>query len=233
MWREVRNLLPRESIAYFGDGLNCPYGDRPKEEIVELTLNGVQFLVDGGAKLVVVACNTATAAAIDAVRERFAGVPIVGMLPAVKPAAAATRTGKIAVLATESSLRSEGLAAYINEFARDVEVISAAGTGFVELVEQGGDARIVADVIEPLLKKGVDKIVLGCTHYPFLREEIERVIGGRDVEVIDPSAAVARRVGQLLAEGGLLSDGPARYEFHTLGGEDYLEKIKRIANDGK
>ncbi len=233
VWRAVRELLPGESIIYFGDGANCPYGNKSREEIERLTLDGVGFLVEKGAKLVVVACNTATAAAIDAVRERFAQVPVVGVLPAVKPAAATTKTGVIAVLATESLLAGEGLKRYVEEFARGVEVIAAVGEGFVEIVEDGREDsdetfRKVREVVEPLIERGADKIVLGCTHYPFLRGIIEGAIGSRDVEVIDPSSAVARRVEQLLNENGLLAgaEHEAEYEFYTLGGDEYLEKIR-------
>lgn len=231
VWREVRRALPGESLIYFGDGANCPYGGRTREEITRFTTDAVEWLVGRGAKLVVVACNTATAAAIDAVRSRF-DIPIVGMLPAVKPAAAETQTGVVAVLATDSSIRGEGLKRYIDEFAAEVEVVTAAGEGFVELVEQGREdspeaLERVRGVVEPLIARGVDRLVLGCTHYPFLNDAIRRVVGDREVAIIDPSEAIARRVAQLLAENGLAAQpgNVAEYEFHTLAGEEYLKKI--------
>ncbi len=239
VWREVRKALPEESLVYFGDGMNCPYGARTREEIIRLTAEGVEWLVGQGAKLVVVACNTATAAAIDTVRRRF-HIPIVGMLPAVKPAAAATKTGVVAVLATDSSIHGEGLKRYIDEFAAGVEVITAVGDGFVELVEQGRERspeafEAVSKIVEPLIGRGADRLVLGCTHYPFLADTIREVIGGREMEVVDPSEAIARRVVQLLEENNARAEPGhrAEYTFHTLAGEDYQKKMERIVNENK
>ncbi len=235
VWREIRKALPGESLIYFGDGLNCPYGRRQREEIVDFTIGAVEWLVEQGAKLVVVACNTATAAAIDVVRARF-DVPIVGMLPAVKPAAATTRTGVVAVLATDSSLSGEWLRQYIDEFAAGTEVIAAAGEGFVELVEDGLEEspeaiRKVSSVIEPLIERGADRLVLGCTHYPFLAPTIQKVIGSREVGIVDPSPAIARRVVQLLAENDLAAvpGHIPEYKFHTLADGEYLQKIEDLS----
>jgi glutamate racemase len=236
VWRAVKEALPAESLIYFGDGLNCPYGGRTREEIIALTTAALEWLVGQGVKMAVVACNTATAAAIDTVRARFADIPIVGMLPAVKPAAAATKTGVMAVLATDSSVHGDVLRRYIDQFARGVEVIPAVGEGFVELVEQGREGspealEAVREVVEPLIARGADTLVLGCTHYPFLAETIREVIGGREVEIVDPSEAIARRVVQLLDEHGLAAEKghKAEYTFHTFGGEEYKAKIERLA----
>ncbi len=238
VWREVRKALPGESLIYFGDGLNCPYGGRTREEIVDLVTTAVEWLAGQRAKLVVIACNTATAAAIDIVRGRF-DIPIVGMLPAIKPAAASTKTGVVAVLATDSSIHGEGLRRYIDEFAVGVEVITAVGEGFVELVEQGRESseeafEVVRKVVEPLIARGADKLVLGCTHYPFIAQTIRRVIGGREVQIVDPSEAIARRVVQLLDEHGLAAEllHKAQYTFHTLGDEEYLRLIMKKAGLG-
>ncbi|MCL2561597.1 MAG: glutamate racemase [Rikenellaceae bacterium] len=235
IWQQVRAALPCESIVYYGDGANCPYGGRTEDEVTQLTMAGVEFLIEKkGAKLVVIACNTATATAIDAVRARWPGVPIVGMLPAIKPAALSTRTGVVAILGTERSLCSEKLRQYTEEFAAGVEVISAVGTGFVELVERDMEGTpealgAVRAVVEPLVARGADMLVLGCTHYPFLADEIRRVIAGREVEIIDPAPAIARRVAQLLAEHKLAADDShePEYEFYTLAGGEYLQKMKR------
>jgi glutamate racemase len=223
-------------LVYFGDGVNCPYGERTREQIVGFTLEAVGKLVERGAKLVVVACNTATAAAIDAVRERFPDIPIVGTLPAVKPAAAATKTGVVAVLATDRSIASGVLGEYIDKFAQGVEVVTAVGEGFVELVEQGREGspealEAVRRVVEPLIAHGADKLVLGCTHYPFLAEAIREVIGGREVEAVDSSEAVARRVAHLLDEHALAAEKghKAEYAFHTLAGEEYLDRIRHFS----
>lgn len=240
VWREIRKALPREPLIYFGDGLNCPYGGRTTEEVKTLTFNAVEWLLKEGAKMIVLACNTATAAALESLREKFAGVPIVGMVPAVKPAAAATKTGTVAVLATAGALHGGQLERYIRDFAAGVQVVAAEGTGFVELVEAGLEGseqavEAVRTVVEPLIARGADRIVLGCTHYPFLRGALQTVIGGRAVEIVDPAPAIARRAVQLLAEHDLAAPPSATpaYRFHTLAGEEYLRKLQERAMNRK
>ena len=173
VWREVRRALPGESLAYLGDGANCPYGSRPREEVQALADAAVARLVELDCKMVVVACNTATAAAIGFLREKYAGMPIVGMEPAVKPACLATRSGVVGVLATERSLDGELFRRTAARYGSGIEVLTYPGTGFVELVE--GDREdtpeaeaAVRAAVEPMLARGADQIVLGCTHYPFL-----------------------------------------------------------------
>ncbi len=193
VWRALRRQLPRESLVYLADGANCPYGGRPREEIRTLARAAVQKLVDEGCKLIVVACNTATAAAIDDLRERYRGIPIVGMEPAVKPACLHTRSGIVAVLATRGSLQGELFRRTSERYGAQVEILSAEGCGFVELVEQNREQTPEAEaavrtVIEPLLARGADQLVLGCTHYPFLRPVIEKVI--QDYAAAHPAGAV-------------------------------------------
>lgn len=202
VWREVRRALSGESLAYLGDGANCPYGSRPREEVQALADAAVARLVELDCKMVVVACNTATAAAIGFLREKYAGMPIVGMEPAVKPACLATRSGVVGVLATERSLDGELFRRTAARYGSGIEVLTYPGTGFVELVE--GDREdtpeaeaAVRAAVEPMLARGADQIVLGCTHYPFLTPVMERIVDGR-AAIVDPSPAVARRVGQLL-----------------------------------
>lgn len=233
VWREIRVLLPEESLIYYGDGKNCPYGSRTEDEVAAMTFAALEYLVNQGVKLIVVACNTASAAALDTARARY-DIPIVGMVPAVKPAAQRTRSGKVAILATERSLEGGKFRQYLNEFAVGVEVIPVVGHGFVDIVENGlEDApetlEKVRSVVEPLINKGADELVLGCTHYPFLSHVIRRVVAGRAVEIIDPSPAIARRVAQLLEEQGIAAEAGNRpeYRFHTLAGNDYLEKLIR------
>lgn len=233
VWREIRMLLPNESLIYYGDGENCPYGSRPEEEVAALTLSALEYLVAEGVKLIVVACNTASAATLDIARKRY-HVPIVGMVPAVKPAAQKTKTGTIAILATQRSLEGDKFRQYLGEFAVGVEVMPVVGHGFVDIVENGLEDtpetyETVRRIIEPLIYKGADELVLGCTHYPFLSHVIRKVIGERKVEIIDPSPAIARRVAQLLNEYAIAADPGNRpqYRFHTLAGKDYLEKLIR------
>lgn len=236
VWRELRRALPGESLLFLGDGKNCPYGDRPREEICELADRAVGVLVERGCKLIVVACNTATAAAIDFLREKYAGLPIVGMEPAVKPACLHTKSGVVGVLATERSLDGDLFRRTAARYGRDVEVVALPGRGFVELVENDLEESPEAEAcvrppVEEMLRRGADQIVLGCTHYPFLRRTIERIAGGRRVEIVDPAPAVARRVVQLLDQGALHA-GPAAepvLEYLTFADESYLLKLKRKA----
>lgn len=236
MWRELHAKLPNESLLYLADGANCPYGGRPKEEIRRFADEAVGALIEHGAKMVVVACNTATAAAIEFLREKYATTPIVGMEPAVKPAATATRTGVVGVLATAGSLGGDLFIRTSARYADRARFIAAVGEGFVEIVEQNLEATPEAEeavrrVVEPLLAEGADQIVLGCTHYPFLREVIERVIGDREVAVIDPAPAVERRVEQLLDQFELRaeSDHKAQYDFLTFAEDNYLNRLKNKA----
>ena len=195
VWREIRRALPGESLAYLGDGANCPYGSRPREEVQALADAAVARLVELDCKMVVVACNTATAAAIGFLREKYAGMPIVGMEPAVKPACLATRSGVVGVLATERSLDGELFRRTAARYGSGIEVLTYPGTGFVELVE--GDREdtpeaeaAVRAAVEPMLARGADQIVLGCTHYPFLTPVMERIVDGR-AAIVDPSPAAS------------------------------------------
>ena len=236
VWRELRRALPHESLLFLGDGKNCPYGDRPREEICRLADDAVGRLAGLGCKLIVVACNTATAAAIDFLRGKYASIPIVGMEPAVKPACLHTRSGVVGVLATERSLDGELFRRTAARYGRDVEIVTLPGRGFVELVEGDLEDSPEADacvrpLVEEMIGRGADQIVLGCTHYPFLRRTIERIVAGHGVEIVDPSPAVARRVVQLLDEGGLRADPEAVpvLEYITFADEDYRLKLKRKA----
>lgn len=231
VWHEVRKLLPTESIIYLADGKNCPYGERPREEIARLTRRAVVELLARGVKMVVVACNTATAVAIDALREEF-DIPFVGMEPAVKPAALATRSGTIGILATKASLNGDLFRATSAKYAHDVRVLEAVGEGFVEAVEAGqeGDPATlerVREVLEPLIEGGADQVVLGCTHYPFLEGALREVVGERDVTLVNPAPAVARRVEWILDNEDMRAhEGhKAEYSFVTFGGDDYLARI--------
>ena len=238
VWREVRRLLPHETLVYLGDGKNCPYGSRPKEEIRGLADAAVGTLVAAGCKLVVVACNTATAAAIDFLRAKYAPLPIVGMEPAVKPACLATRSGVVGVLATERSLDGDLFRRTAARYGRGIEVLTVPGRGFVELVEQNREQTPEAEAcvraaVGGMLDRGVDQIVLGCTHYPFLLPVLDRVLAGRDVTVVDPSPAVARRVAQLLDEYGLRTadEGAGSCRFMTFADEAYRLRLEQKAMD--
>lgn len=219
--REIRKRLPSEEILYIADSAYCPYGGRPLEEIRNRSIAVTRALVDGGAKTVVVACNTASGAAIEALRETF-DLPIVGLEPAVKPAAASSGVGRVAVLATPATLMTDRFHRLVDNYGAGVEVIKVACPGFVDLVESGevsGEVALAAirDVLEPAITAGVDRVVLGCTHYPFLRDAIARIMGDQ-VEILDSGAAVARQVQRVLHRRGLLNHaGPGSLRLFTTG----------------
>ena len=236
MWRELCRLLPEESLIYLGDGKNCPYGGRPREDIERFAEEAVSYLVERGVKMVVVGCNTATTAAIDHLRAKWPNLPIVGLEPAVKPACLNSVTRRIAVLATKHSLQSDMFLRTAARYADDVEVLKVVGEEFVEIVEAGEEHSERADVavrrvVEPMLDRGIDHIVLGCTHYPFLRPNIERVIGHRDIKVIDSGEAVARRVEWLLERYDIRAERghKATYDFATFADDNYLARLRHKA----
>ena len=203
-----KKLCPRESTVYIADSKNCPYGNKPAAEIVKLAL------LKRGCKMVVVACNTATAAAIDTLRAEWPDVPFIGIEPAVKPAALRSKTGVVGVLATAGTFGGRLYNETKAKFARDVTVIATVADEFVELVERnevsGANAeRAVRAKVEPILAAGCDKIVLGCTHFPHLKPLIEKICAGR-AEVIDPSDAVARQARRVLSARGLLASASAK-----------------------
>lgn len=240
VWRALYGALRNESLVYLGDGKNCPYGDRSREEILQFADQAVQRLMAEGAKLIVVACNTATAMAIAELRERYPEIPFVGLEPAVKPACLSTRTGKVGVLATARSLEGDHFRRTAAKYADRAEIFAAVGEGFVEIVERSAELEpstreVVSRVVEPLLEKGIDKLVLGCTHYPFLLPVIREVVGERDVEIIDSGEAVERRVEQLLDEFGVRADADhePEYRFLTFADEEYAARLERKAFDDK
>ena len=204
-----RRLCPAESTVYIADSANCPYGSRPPEEIVRLSEANVDELLARGCKAVVVACNTATAAAIDHLRRKYAQTPFVGLEPAVKPAAIMSKTGVVGVLATEGTFGGRLYNETKGKFARDVVVIATVADEFVALVERGETSGPAAEEavrarLTPLLDAGCDMIVLGCTHFPHLRPLMEKVAAGR-AAILDPSDAVARQARRVLDSRGLLA----------------------------
>ena len=210
--REIRKVLPSGRFIYYADNAHCPYGEKSAAYIQDRARAITRLLLDKGAEAVVVACNTATGAAIATLREEF-DVPFVGMEPAIKPAALGTRSGVIGVLATAGTLKASK---YLNTkglYENDVRIEEHVGEGFVQLVENlqldGPEAeRVVRASLQPLLDAGADTIVLGCTHYPFLLPVIRR-IAGPGVRVIDPAPAVARQLLHILQERGIAEADPA------------------------
>jgi len=238
--REIRARLPHEPLLYIADSAHVPYGNKTPAFIIERSRTLGRFLLERGAKVLVMACNTATAAAATALRTEWPGIPIIGMEPAVKPAVTATRRGVVGVLATVGTLHSARFAALLDDFAREVRVIVQPAPGLPEAVERGAlttpeTRELVVRHLRPLLDAGVDTIVLGCTHYPFLRPLIAEV-AGPEVALIDTGAAVARQVERKLAERGL-QHPPARVaglgatRFWTTGEVEDGQKVLGVLWD--
>lgn len=218
--REIRLMFPAERLLYLADTAFCPYGGRPIPEIRERSVAVGRFLVEQGAKVLVVACNTASGAALEALRAHLP-IPVVGIEPAVKPAAAATRSGRVGVLATEATLHTDRFDRLMQSYAKGVEVTSIPCPALVELVERADISgehalRVVRETLAPLRAAGVDTVVLGCTHYVFLSDLIREVMGP-EVALIDSGVAVARQVGRVLGEGGLAAGGEGDMRFLTTG----------------
>ena len=211
---EIRALLPHESLLYVADSGHVPYGDKSAEFICARSLTIADFLLGQGAKALVLACNTATAAAISELRSAYPQLPIIGMEPAVKPAAAATQTGVVGVLATTGTLKSAKFAALLDRFASDVRVITQPCPGLVEQIEAGAltataTRELLWGWVQPLLAEGCDTLILGCTHYPFIKPLLRELLPA-NVSLIDTGAAVARQLRRVLAERELLASGPAQ-----------------------
>lgn len=208
----IRSLLPKEHLLYVADSAHAPYGNKPQDFIRERATTLADFLIAQGAKALVVACNTATAAAIENLRQQYK-LPIIGMEPALKPAVAATKSGVIGVLATVGTLKSAQFAALLENYGKAVKVVTQACHGLVECIERGELAtdetrRLLGNYLEPLLAAQADTIVLGCTHYPLVRPLIEEIVGN-EVTLIDTGAAVARQLQTRLAEQKLLAEAGA------------------------
>lgn len=226
--KHIRADLPQENLLYCADSLYTPYGNKSPEQIRQRSVALTQFLLDQGAKAIVVACNTATAAAVTTLREHFS-VPVVGMEPAVKPAVAATKSGVIGVMATVGTLKSAQFAALLANYGKGVDVVTQACHGLVECVERGeldapATRELVLRYLEPLLAQGADTIVLGCTHYPFVRHLIEQE-AGPGVVIIDTGAAVARQLQRRLAELDLLGVAGGQEAFWTSGDPDQAAPV--------
>lgn len=228
--REIRAFLPAEHLLYVADSGHVPYGDKSNDFICERSRHIAEFLLQQGAKALVLACNTATAAAVADLRERYPQLPIIGMEPAVKPAAAATRTGVVGVLATTGTLKSAKFAALLDRFASDVRVITQPCPGLVEQIEAGDlHGPRTRDMLrawtEPLLAEGCDTLILGCTHYPFIKPLLAELLPA-SVSLIDTGAAVARRLQHVLAERHLLAEGSVgSADFWSSGTPAQLEKV--------
>ena len=233
VFREIKKILPEEKYIYYSDNAHCPYGEKSKEYIIDRARSITDFLIEQGADIIVVACNTATAAAIKTLREEYS-IPFIGMEPAIKPAAAMTKTGIVGVLATAGTLKAEKYRDTKGRHAEDVTVVEHIGKGFVELVESGLTTgqkaeAVVAESLEPLLDAGADTIVLGCTHYPFLSETIAKVASdltpSRQLSIIDPAPAVARHTLDIMTEENIIKREGFSISLHASGDATVLNEM--------
>lgn len=265
VFREIRKILPEEKYIYFSDDAYCPYGEKSREFIAERAFEIAHLLISKGADIIVIACNTATAAAIKTLRAAYSvhnsqvmewtqgrrdSIRFIGMEPAVKPAAAITKTGTVGVLATAGTLKADKYLDTRERYSENIQVIEHVGEGFVELVESGDVTgphaeSVVQASLKPLLDKGADTIVLGCTHYPFLSETIEKVshrllnmaadgsgteadpqTGVRKINIINPAPAVARHLHEVMeAEGLIRKEG---FSIDLISSAD-TERLKEIS----
>lgn len=237
VYKEIFKLLPKEKYIYFSDNAHCPYGEKSQEYIIERACAITELLMGKGCNVIVVACNTATAAAISTLRSRY-DIPFIGMEPAVKPAALATRSRVVGVLATAGTLKASKYLDTKDKYTDGVKVVEHVGQGFVELVEngvlEGAEAEsVVRESVRPLIEAGSDIIVLGCTHYPFLKHLVQK-IAGEGVSVIDPAPAAARHLLDVARVKGLIKeDGnqqatdpkDADIELISSGDRSALERI--------
>lgn len=232
VFREIRKVLPDEEYIYYSDSANCPYGEKTVEFIIDRCRQITEFLINEGVEIIVVACNTATAAAIRTLREEYS-IKFIGMEPAIKPAAQLTKTGTVGVLATAGTLKSEKYLRHKEKYASDIRIVEHVGEGFVELVEAGITSGTEAEAtvkssLDPLLEAGADTIVLGCTHYPFLSDVIIG-LAGPEIRLIDPAPAIAKHLIEVMDEEGI-TYGPSdsksfRIDLRTSGSKEILDKI--------
>lgn len=227
--RTVLDTLPSESLIYIGDTARMPYGPKSLGQIRAFSLEITDHLVSLGCKALVVACNTATAAAINVLRDTWPDVPILGMEPAVKPAIAATRSGVIGVLATRATFSSPRYADLMLRYGYDVSILENPCLGLVELIEAGGvdspeTEALLREILEPMLEQNADTFVLGCTHYPFVQKVIEK-IGGPEIKLIDPAPSVALHLKYRLENNDLLNtsgETPER-KFYATGATEQMQ----------
>lgn len=228
IWREINKVLPYESTIYLADSRNAPYGEKSKEKILQLSIKNVELLLQKGCKLIVVACNTATTNAIKELRAAHR-VPMIGIEPAIKPAALNSKTRTIGVLATKGTLSSALFNNTSEIYASGIKVLDQVGTGLVEQIEKGEintlkTRGLLQAYLEPMLRQGMDQLVLGCTHYPYLIPLIREILP-ENIKIIDSGEGVARQTRNILQLNNLLagSDGErGTYRFFTNGDVEVL-----------
>ncbi|WP_315156685.1 glutamate racemase [Capnocytophaga leadbetteri] len=235
IWKEINALMPNENTLFLADNKNAPYGEKTKEEIIALCDANTQFLLNHNAKIIVVACNTGTTNAIAYLRDKYKQVPFIGIEPAIKPAGLKSITKKIGVLATRRTLTSDLFAKTSEHLKQEekIEIIEQVGEGLVDLIEAGQmeSAKMTAllqKYLQPMVAEGIDYLVLGCTHYPYLLPQIQRFIPA-SIKVIDSGYAVARQTRNILAQYHLLNEKQDYVATHKWVTNGNLEILKQFA----
>jgi glutamate racemase len=232
VYREIVSLLPNEPVVYIGDNAQAPYGVLSEEDIYERSVELVSVLLEKDVKLIVVACNTITVCCIDKLRKTFPHVPMIGTVPVVKTAAAVTRNNKIGILSTTRTADSAYQKDLINKFASDKTVFNLGTDELVPLIEQGiPEGKQLEEILQRVLSElqtdHIDTLVLGCTHYPFITNEIQKVLGD-GVQILDSGAAIARQVRRVLDENNALAEEhPPRHSFYTTGEASRIDRIAK------
>ncbi len=208
IWKEIHSLLPFENTVYLADSINAPYGYKPIDDIISLSVKNTELLIDMGCKIIVVACNTATTNAISILREKF-NIPIIGIEPAIKPAALKTKSKSIGILATKGTLNSSLFISTTGELTTDISIIEVIGEGLVPLIEKGKvnseeTLKLLKKYLQPMLKANVDHLVLGCSHYPYLIPLLKKILPEK-ITIIDSGEAIARQTKSVLELNDLLS----------------------------
>lgn len=230
IWKEVITLLPNENTIYLSDSKNAPYGEKSTENIVALSIKNTEFLIQKNCKLIVVACNTATTNAIQILREKYK-IPFIGIEPAIKPAALQTKTNKIGILATKGTLNSNLFEKTSSTLDKKIIIKETIGEHLVELIEEGKInsyqmQKLLKRYLNPMIEEGIDCLVLGCTHYPYLISNIKKIIGNK-ISIIDSGQAVAKQTKAILEQNNLLKLDAKKgnYQFYINKNKKVLETI--------
>lgn len=248
IWKEIVTFLPNESTIYVGDSKNCPYGSRSASEIYVLASKLVQFLIKQNVKLIIVACNTITVSCLPRLRNDFPNVPIIGTVPVVKSGVSQSKKKRIGILSTVATAGSEYQKELIRKFAKGARVISLGTDRLVPFVEKGEIEsprmqKLLREELRPFIDAEIDVLALGCSHFPFLKNEMQRILG-RDVLILDSGVAITRQVRRVLESNKILSNSVPAYEFYTTGDAkefqlltknlvgnrfaDKIQKVKRV-----
>lgn len=233
MWKEIVRLLPQESTIYLADSKNLPYGEKREEEIYTLSKSLMMYLIDKDVKLIVIACNTITVSSLDRFRKDFPSLPIIGTVPVVKTASFLSKNKRIGILSTKITAQSEYQKKLIEQFALGCEVINVGTNKLISMVESGViDTEILQQELQPFLTADIDVLALGCTHFPFLKKEMQEILG-KDVHILDSSEAIARQVQRVLQQEGIESESVlGNHIFYTTGtAEQFSEQMHRLVGD--